>query len=298
MVRILLADDHQMARLAVSQIIEQADENWKVCCDISDGQQAVERAAELKPDLAVLDFAMPNLDGITAGQRIRAVSPNTSVLVYTFMVCPQLEALAKGSGLQGIVPKADTKALIAEMRRVLSNSHESAFEDNKSIAQADASARPDAGIRILLADDNERVRPILSRIISEADPSWKICSEVANGQQAVEKAADLKPDLVILDFSMPVLDGIGAGRKIRAMLPDVPVLLYTFVASARIEGAAKAAGIQAVIEKADFLALVKEIRKFAPSSQADPGLRPRPTVKPLKRDDPRRFNSGARSRIA
>jgi DNA-binding NarL/FixJ family response regulator len=120
MVRILVADDHQMVRLAVSQIIEQADQDWKVCCDVSDGKEAVEKAAELKPDLAMLDFAMPDLDGITAGRQIRALSPNTSVLVYTFMVTPELEVFVKASGLQGVVPKADTKALIAEMRRVLS----------------------------------------------------------------------------------------------------------------------------------------------------------------------------------
>jgi CheY-like chemotaxis protein len=126
----------------------------------------------------------------------------------------------------------------------------------------------DSTIRILLADDNERVRPMLSNVISEADPSWEICSEVANGQLAVEKAAELRPDLVVLDFSMPVLDGISAARQIRAMLPDVPVLLYTFIASARIELAAKEAGINAVIEKADFRKLVQEMRNLLPASQA------------------------------
>lgn len=124
-------------------------------------------------------------------------------------------------------------------------------------------------IRILLADDNERVRPMLSSVISEADPSWEVCSEVSNGQLAVEKAVELKPDVVVLDFSMPVLDGISAGRKIREMLPDVPVLLYTFISSARIESAAKEAGINAVIEKADFRKLVQEMRHLLPGSHTD-----------------------------
>jgi DNA-binding NtrC family response regulator len=132
----------------------------------------------------------------------------------------------------------------------------------------------DSTIRILLADDNERVRPMLSSVISEADPRWEICSEVANGQLAVEKAAELKPDLVVLDFSMPVLDGIGAGRKIRAILPEVPVLLYTFIGSARIQQAAKEAGINAVIEKADFQKLVQEMRNLVPGSQTAYPSRP------------------------
>lgn len=120
MIRILVADDHQMARLAVSQLIEDADRNWKVCGEVADGVTAVEKALELKPDLVMLDFAMPDLDGITAGQKIRALLPNTIVLVYTFMVSPQLEKFVKSVGLQGVVPKADTKALITELRRVLS----------------------------------------------------------------------------------------------------------------------------------------------------------------------------------
>jgi two-component system response regulator NreC len=119
MVRILLADDHPEGRLAVSQLIEEADENWKVCCEVADGDAAVRKSAQLRPDLVMLDFAMPNLDGITAGQQIRELLPNTSVLVYTFMVSPQLERFVKQVGLQGVVAKADTQALIAEMRRIL-----------------------------------------------------------------------------------------------------------------------------------------------------------------------------------
>lgn len=138
-------------------------------------------------------------------------------------------------------------------------------DEDTLIAQSGVS--PKSGVlRILLADDNDRVRPMLSSIISEADPAWQVCSEVANGKLAVEKAAELKPDLVILDFSMPVLDGISAGRQIRALLPQVPVLLYTFIGSARIENAAREAGIHSVIEKADFRKLVEEIRRLAPAA--------------------------------
>jgi DNA-binding NarL/FixJ family response regulator len=119
MVRILIADDHQQGRAAMSQLIERADENWKVCCQVGDGNAAVEKSAELRPDLVMLDFAMPKLDGIAAGRQIRALLPKTSVLLYTFMVPPQLEKFVKEVGLQGVVEKADSGALIAEMRRIL-----------------------------------------------------------------------------------------------------------------------------------------------------------------------------------
>jgi CheY-like chemotaxis protein len=134
----------------------------------------------------------------------------------------------------------------------------------------------DYPIRILLADDNYRVRPMLSKIISEADPRWEVCAEVANGQEAVDRTAELKPDLVVLDFAMPVLDGISAGRRIREMLPHVPVLLYTFISSARIEHVAKEAGIHAVIEKADFRKLVEEIRRLVPGPELEPSANQQP----------------------
>lgn len=117
--RILIADDHQQGRLAVSELIEAADENWKVCCEVSDGNAAVEKSAELRPDLVMLDFAMPKLDGIAAGRQIRAILPDTSVLLYSFMVSPQLEKFVKEVGLQGVVAKADSQALIAELRKIL-----------------------------------------------------------------------------------------------------------------------------------------------------------------------------------
>lgn len=120
MVRILVADDHQRVCLALTQIIERADNDWRVCCEVGDGKAAVQKTIELKPDLVVLDFAMPDFDGISAGQQIRALSPNTPVLVYTFMVTPQLEALVRASGLQAVVQKPNTSGLIAEIRRSLS----------------------------------------------------------------------------------------------------------------------------------------------------------------------------------
>lgn len=164
--------------------------------------------------------------------------------------------------------RCQNSTVCGDARSPISADYRATYEDNL-IAQADPSPKAPV-LRILLADDNDRVRPMLSNIISQGDPGWEVCSEVANGQLAVERAAELKPDLVILDFSMPVLDGISAGRQIRAMLPHVPVLLYTFIASARIENAAKEAGIHSVIEKADFRKLIEEIRKLVPVSGTPP----------------------------
>jgi CheY-like chemotaxis protein len=118
-------------------------------------------------------------------------------------------------------------------------------------------------VRILLADDNERMRSMLSELISQSDPDWQICAEAANGEAAFKKAVELKPDLVVLDFRMPVLDGYTAARHIRRILPRTPILLYTFLESPQLEKVAKDAGVNEVVHKADSRTLIDKIRRLA-----------------------------------
>lgn len=122
-------------------------------------------------------------------------------------------------------------------------------------------------VRILLADDNERMRSTLSELISQSDPGWNVCAEVGDGESAWKKAVELKPDLVILDFRMPILDGYTAARHIRRELPEVPILLYTSLESPQLEKVAKQAGIDEVVHKAESHALLQKIRKLASGTQ-------------------------------
>src|SRR4030088_1955038 len=81
-------------------------------------------------------------------------------------------------------------------------------------------------LRVLVADDHEMVRLGLCAILkSRAD--IEVCAEAKNGEEAVEKARLLTPELVILDISMPVLGGIAAAQQIRIFLPDVPILFFS-----------------------------------------------------------------------
>lgn len=117
-------------------------------------------------------------------------------------------------------------------------------------------------VRILIAEDRQIVRMALAQRIAESDPDWFICGEAMDGREAIEKAKKLKPDVVVLDYAMPVLDGIKAGREVLALLPGVGVLVYTFMVFPAIERMAKDAGIHAVVQKADSSALIAEIRKL------------------------------------
>ena len=102
--------------------------------------------------------------------------------------------------------------------------------------------------RLLIADDHSTVRTLL-RILLESHEGWQVCAEVTNGLDAVTKAIELKPDLIILDLAMPQMDGLRAARQISAMLPAVPILMHTMHNSSELELEAKKAGVRKVVNK-------------------------------------------------
>jgi DNA-binding NarL/FixJ family response regulator len=106
--------------------------------------------------------------------------------------------------------------------------------------------------RILIADDSEHGRASLKALLLLCD-GWTVCGEAVNGRQAVLMAADLKPDVVILDFSMPMLDGLQAAREILIATPNVPIILFTFHKTNQLDVEAARAGIRRVISKNDPL---------------------------------------------
>src|SRR5260221_9850799 len=81
-------------------------------------------------------------------------------------------------------------------------------------------------LRILIADDHDIVREGLRSLLS-AQPGWEVCGEAVNGREAVAQARQLGPDVAILDFSMPELNGLDAARQIRKTLPRTEVLILT-----------------------------------------------------------------------
>ena len=104
--------------------------------------------------------------------------------------------------------------------------------------------------RILIADDRELMRTALKTIFAMR-PNWEVCGEAEDGREAVTKASALRPDLVILDFKMPLSDGIKAATEISTAMPSTPIIMYTLYKTAELESAAKLAGIRTVVAKED-----------------------------------------------
>jgi DNA-binding NarL/FixJ family response regulator len=106
-------------------------------------------------------------------------------------------------------------------------------------------------IRILLADDFEPWR-ICLRSLLEGRPEFKVVGEAIDGLDAVEKAQELQPDVILLDISMPRLNGLEAAERIRAIAPQSKILFVSVERSADFAEAAIAAGAQGYIPKADI----------------------------------------------
>jgi DNA-binding NarL/FixJ family response regulator len=79
-------------------------------------------------------------------------------------------------------------------------------------------------MRLLLVDDHEVVRRGVRSLLSE-QTGWEICGEAVDGQDALDKARELKPDLIVMDVSMPRLNGLEATRQLRDVLPQCEVLI-------------------------------------------------------------------------
>jgi DNA-binding NarL/FixJ family response regulator len=105
-------------------------------------------------------------------------------------------------------------------------------------------------LRILVADDHDIIRRGLRALLTAHD-GWMICGEAATGREAVALAEQLKPDVVILDISMPELNGLEAARKIRKSLPETEVLILSLHYSDELVRNVVEAGARAYIVKSD-----------------------------------------------
>jgi DNA-binding NarL/FixJ family response regulator len=115
--------------------------------------------------------------------------------------------------------------------------------------------------QILLVDDSEVIR-VATRHFLERQPGFAVCGEAIDGLDAVEKAQELRPDLIILDLAMPRMNGLEAARELRAMMPGVLIILFTWYADAVQAGDAKNAGISAIISKTNPAALKNHINNL------------------------------------
>ncbi len=113
-------------------------------------------------------------------------------------------------------------------------------------------------VRIFLVEDNAVVRAHL-RAVLEKRNDWKVVGEAENGLRAVQRWEEHAPSITVLDFVMPVMSGLEAGRNISKQHPESPVLMVTIYPSPQLQEEAKKAGIRGLVQKADTRSLLEAV---------------------------------------
>lgn len=106
MLNILIADDHAMLRRGLRTMLEQHD-GWQICAEAATGREAIDLAAKYRPNVAILDMAMPELNGLEATRGIRSASPTTAILIFTMVKSTRLIRDVLVAGARGYLLKSD-----------------------------------------------------------------------------------------------------------------------------------------------------------------------------------------------
>jgi DNA-binding NarL/FixJ family response regulator len=113
-------------------------------------------------------------------------------------------------------------------------------------------------VRILVADDNPAVRHYL-RAILEQKRGWQVCAEARTGREALQRAHEMLPDVILLDFQMPDLNGLDVAARVSRSFPDIPILMITVHFSKQLVEAARKVGIRGACAKSDVGSIVEAV---------------------------------------
>jgi DNA-binding NarL/FixJ family response regulator len=105
--------------------------------------------------------------------------------------------------------------------------------------------------QFLIADDNPHVRLAIRKML-EAHEGFTVCSEAANGAEAIAKALELQPNFVLLDMVMPEMNGMQAAEEIHRLLPSSPIVMCTMLSKQFLESSTPTTAVRAIIEKAEL----------------------------------------------
>jgi len=110
---------------------------------------------------------------------------------------------------------------------------------------------------VLIVDDNPFIRNSLCELFKrEAD--FDVCGEAENGKQAIAKAQELHPDLIVIDLSMPVMNGLDAARELKRIMPGIPLIMFSEYSDSFSEQEARSVGISALVSKSQHVSVLVE----------------------------------------
>ena len=122
--RILIVDDSEVTRRILSTIVR-SRQQWTVCGEAENGWTGVKKFQELKPDLVLLDLAMPDIDGIEAATWMSTADPNVPIIMFTILNLEGLEPAARKAGIHAVVSKGEAWTLLKSIETAIAQSRRS-----------------------------------------------------------------------------------------------------------------------------------------------------------------------------
>jgi DNA-binding NarL/FixJ family response regulator len=292
--RVLVAEDHEVVRKTLVQLLS-AEADLEVVGEAYTGQMAVAQTRQLAPDVVLMDISLPVLSGIDATRAILREFPHVSVIGLSMYADSELGRALRQAGAKACVSKAfPFEAILAAIRRyaplpeaihaepaavsvvgMIERTTERAAprrESREAEALSDRTAvEPSAGgsvppIRVLLAEDHTLFRQGLAQLLRD-ESDLEVVGEAANGESALAQVAELRPEIVLMDIRMPVMNGIEATRLIRARHPQVRIIALSVTDNvaddAEMQQAGAAAFLSKVASPKDLLALIRRQGQLA-----------------------------------
>jgi DNA-binding NarL/FixJ family response regulator len=170
--RILIADDHDLMRHGLTTLLK-SREGWEICAEARTGFEAVSKAEKLQPDIAILDIAMPGLNGLDAARKIRRASPQTEILVLSVHYSDQLIRDILDAGVRGYVVKSDSDRDLVLAVEALAN-HQPFFTSRVTEVMLDGWNTPsDTSAEVVKSRLSSRQREIV-QLLSEGMTSKEV----------------------------------------------------------------------------------------------------------------------------
>jgi DNA-binding NarL/FixJ family response regulator len=186
MIRVLIAEDHHMVRAGICALLEKAGD-FKVVGEASDGQEAVDLAEKLKPDVLVMDIMMPRINGVHAAERIRDMNLPTHILLLSMYSDESLIQRAMQSGVKGYVLKTSVSdELISAVRCVARGETFLSKPIEEIFAQSKFNPQPSKKSENVIDELSPREKEIL-QLIAEEHTSSDIASLLFISEKTVEK---------------------------------------------------------------------------------------------------------------
>lgn len=266
--RILIADDNTLVREGIAQII--GDNGWEVCGQAVNGADALEQTRALRPEILLLDVSMSGTNGIEIANTIKREMPAVKVVIVSHHDLANLPAGTVQA--DGVVDKARLVAdLVATITKILGQGslaatlrkppedkekHAHCRESEEKLSAHETLIRADSAIgqpakTVLVVDDNALIRQELREEFTVN--GFTVCAEADNGRVAIEQARGKRPRLIVLDLSMPVMNGLACAPELRKILPDTPIILYTAYADALSSIDVSANGVTRIFAKSEPL---------------------------------------------